>query len=120
MTYCCFFFGVGGKLFALWILFTKSSLPGLFKFNIQFLNIFNCPDWNYSLFQIYWIEYYIYIYIWVILGQVKKFGVVFILVLNSNLNLINYPLGLKKSCINFFLHVFGSHQKLKYGTEINL
>ena len=27
------------KLFAQWILFTLSSLPGLFKFNILFLNI---------------------------------------------------------------------------------
>ena len=27
------------KIFALWILFTLSSLPGLFKFNILFLNI---------------------------------------------------------------------------------
>ena len=27
------------KLFALWILFTLSFLPGLFKFNILFLNI---------------------------------------------------------------------------------
>ena len=41
-------------LFAQWLLFTLSSLPGIFKFNILFLNIFFIlPDWNYSLFRIY-------------------------------------------------------------------
>ena len=36
--FVCLFF-VGWKLFALWILFTLSSLPGILKFNILFLNI---------------------------------------------------------------------------------
>ena len=37
MIVFCFFFK--RKLFALWILFTLSFLPGLFKFDILFLNI---------------------------------------------------------------------------------
>ena len=51
------------KLFALWILFTLSSLPGSSKFNILFFEYFIDPDWNYSQIRIYWIELYIYIYI---------------------------------------------------------
>ena len=40
--YCCFlflFFFFEKKLFAQWILFTLSSLPGIFEFDILFLNI---------------------------------------------------------------------------------
>ena len=41
MTDCCFFClcFFEKKLFALWILFTLSSLPGIVKFNILFFNI---------------------------------------------------------------------------------